>query len=133
VVYFGSSKVVHMGDLFFNGRLPFVDVATGGRVQGVIRGVEGVLSWLPADAKVIPGHGPLSDVAGLKQYLAMLKATVAIVRTQIAAGQSEPKVLAKGLPKAYDALSWSFVTTEKYLKMLYKCLTIEALVNQKQP
>src|SRR5688572_29298555 len=57
VIYFTQSKVVHMGDDYFNGRFPFIDLQSGGSVKGLIRNVEKVLSDIPADTKVIPGHG----------------------------------------------------------------------------
>jgi cyclase len=58
VVFFTGSNVVHMGDDFFNGMFPFVDLGTGGSVQGLIDNVTRVLAMMPPDAKVIPGHGP---------------------------------------------------------------------------
>jgi glyoxylase-like metal-dependent hydrolase (beta-lactamase superfamily II) len=60
VIVFTKSNVVHMGDHFFNGKFPFVDLASGGDVEGYARNVEAVIKQVPADAKVIPGHGPLA-------------------------------------------------------------------------
>src|SRR5437588_656079 len=65
VIFFSKSNVVHMGDDFFNGMYPFVDVENGGSVKGMIAGVQSVLGTMPDDAKVIPGHGALFDKAGL--------------------------------------------------------------------
>ena len=66
VVYFPKEKVVHMGDLLFNGWVPFIDTLGGGSARGYLRNLNEVLERLPADAKVIPGHGPVTDVAGLR-------------------------------------------------------------------
>src|SRR4051812_11363117 len=68
IIFFTKSNVVHMGDDFFNGLFPFVDLGSGGSVEGLMAAVDKVLSQVPADAKIIPGHGPLSDVAGLKTF-----------------------------------------------------------------
>ena len=60
LIYFPQSKVVHMGDVFVNGRFPFVDLGSGGRVEGIARTVARVLEEYPADVKIIPGHGALA-------------------------------------------------------------------------
>ena len=75
VIYFTQSNVVHMGDDFFNGMFPFVDVDNGGSVRGMLATVDKVLSTMPDDAKVIPGHGPLSDKAGLRAFAEVLRGT----------------------------------------------------------
>src|SRR5688572_15664773 len=60
VIHFTKSGVVHMGDQFFNGRFPFIDLGSGGDVAGYLKNVETVLSKLPEGVKIIPGHGPLA-------------------------------------------------------------------------
>jgi glyoxylase-like metal-dependent hydrolase (beta-lactamase superfamily II) len=64
VVYFKQSNVVHMGDMFFSGMFSFI--GRGGSVEGLIVSIQKVLSEIPASAKVIPGHGPLSNTAELR-------------------------------------------------------------------
>ena len=66
IVYFPKEKVVHMGDLLFNGWVPFIDTLGGGSARGYLKNLNDVLERLPADTKVIPGHGPVTDVAGLR-------------------------------------------------------------------
>jgi len=73
VVYFEKAKVAHMGDLYFNKRIPVIDIRGGGSVRGYLEAHDKVLARLPADVTLIPGHGEVSDLAGLKaarQYLA---------------------------------------------------------------
>jgi glyoxylase-like metal-dependent hydrolase (beta-lactamase superfamily II) len=74
IVFFSESHVVHMGDEFLT-HVPFVDVEAGGSLNGMIDAVENVIAQVPADVKVIPGHGQLSNLADLRAYLTMLKAT----------------------------------------------------------
>src|SRR5438874_46287 len=88
VLFFQGSKVVHMGDDFFAGRFPFIDLGSGGNVQGVIAAAEKVLELAADDAKIIPGHGPVSTKDDLRAYLAMLKEATAAVQAAIAAGKS---------------------------------------------
>jgi glyoxylase-like metal-dependent hydrolase (beta-lactamase superfamily II) len=66
VVSFPKEKVIHMGDLLFNGWVPFIDTLGGGSARGYLASLNKVLEHLPADTKVIAGHGPVTDVAGLR-------------------------------------------------------------------
>jgi len=73
VVYFEKAKVLHMGDDLFNKVVPFIDVQSGGSVRGYLVALDRVLARVPADAKVIPGHGEVTDVSGIRafrQYIA---------------------------------------------------------------
>jgi glyoxylase-like metal-dependent hydrolase (beta-lactamase superfamily II) len=122
VIHFTKSNVIHMGDLFFNGMFPFIDLGSGGTVEGYVANVAKVLQMLPAGAKIIPGHGPLADRVALEKFLAMLKATSQTVRAAKQAGKTLDQVKAAGLGKEWDAWSWDFITTEKFIETLYNGL-----------
>src|SRR5437870_4403639 len=64
IIWFRRANVVHMGDLFFNGRYPFVDLSSGGSVEGMVAAVDRVLALADGNTKIIPGHGPLADRPG---------------------------------------------------------------------
>ena len=98
VVWFKESNVVHMGDHLFNGRFPFVDVANGGSVAGVLANLRRVVEMVPADAKVIPGHGPLATVADIVAATDMVEASRAMVREAVASGTLDA-LKAKGLER----------------------------------
>jgi glyoxylase-like metal-dependent hydrolase (beta-lactamase superfamily II) len=118
VVFFTKSNVVHMGDDFFNGVFPFIDLEHGGTIKGYVAAVEKLLGELPADVKIIPGHGPLATKADLANYLAMLKETSAIVQKAVDQGQTvEQLVAAKPLAK-WDKWSWE-ISTDAFVKLLY--------------
>src|SRR5258706_1457920 len=68
IVYFATQKVLHMGDLFFNGMYPFIDAWAGGSARGYVTNIDRALGMVPADARVIPGHGPATDVATLQRF-----------------------------------------------------------------
>lgn len=123
IIFFTGSNVVHMGDDFFVGRFPFVDLASGGSVQGLIQNIETVLGQIPDDAKIIPGHGPLSTKADLKTYLGMLKETTAIVQQRIAAGKDLKAIQAEGLPESWKDWGSGFIKTDFWLQTLYESLT----------
>src|SRR5208282_4009726 len=75
IIFFPKSNVVHMGDDFVTYGFPFIDVESGGSINGMIDAVEKVTAQLPPDVKVIPGHGPISSLDDMRTYLTMLKAT----------------------------------------------------------
>jgi cyclase len=103
VIFFTQSNVVHMGDDFFNGGMfPFIDIDSGGSVQGMIAGDEKVLAEVPDDVKIIPGHGPLATKDDLRKFIEVLKETSAAVEAGIKKGKTldqlkQEKVLANGI------------------------------------
>jgi cyclase len=126
VVFFTGSNVVHMGDDFFAGQFPFVDLGTGGSVQGLIDDVAKALTLVPADAKVIPGHGPLSTRADLERFHAMLVASTDIVRRRMKAGESLEKIQAEGLPAELAPWGKGFVDNKTWILTIHDSLARDA-------
>lgn len=83
MIWFTKSNAVHMGDEYFAGAFPFVDEANGGSVRGLIQSLDVIIRQIPADAKIIPGHGPVTDVDELRKYRDMLVGTVAAVKKEL--------------------------------------------------
>jgi glyoxylase-like metal-dependent hydrolase (beta-lactamase superfamily II) len=125
VVFFTKSNVVHMGDDFVTYGFPFIDLESGGSVRGMIAACEKVIATVPADAKVIPGHGGLSTVADLKPYVAMLKEAEARIEKGIREGKSAEDLEKENVLAGYE--SWGgpgkFITTDKFIDTLYADLT----------
>jgi cyclase len=124
VVFFTGSNVVHMGDDLFAGMFPFVDLGTGGSVQGLIDNVTKVLAMISPDAKVIPGHGPLSTRADLERFRSMLVATSDIVRRRMQAGDSLEKMQSEGLPAEFAPLGKGFIDTKTWILTLRDSLAM---------
>ncbi len=118
VIYFTQSNVVHMGDDFFNGMYPFVDVDNGGSVKGMLAAVDNVLSTMPDDAKVIPGHGPLSDKAGLRAFAEVLRGTSNAVAKAVAAGKTLDQMKAEKILAQWDSWGNGFIKTDAWLATL---------------
>jgi len=123
IIHFTKSGVVHMGDLFFNGRFPYVDLGSGGDVAGLLKAVEAALQIIPADAKIIPGHGALGTRADLEQYRDMLVETTGLVKKAIADGKSVADVKAAGLPEKYKDWGSGFINTSRWLEISYNSLS----------
>ena len=123
VIFFTGSNVVHMGDDFFNGKFPVVDLEAGGDIEGLIKNLTDIIAKLPAGVKIIPGHGPLSDVDGLKEFRRMLVETSDIVRKRIAAGKTLAQIKADGLPAEWKSWDGGFINNDRWLETLYNSLT----------
>jgi len=123
VIFFTGSNVVHMGDDYFNGRFPVVDLENGGDVEGMAKNVGDIISKLPADIKVIPGHGALSNVEELKAFHRMLVETTNIVRKKIKAHKTLAQIKAEGLPDEWKPWAAGYIKTEMWLALIYESLT----------
>ncbi len=126
VIFFTGSNVVHMGDDYFAGRFPFIDLESGGSLAGLTENIEKILGQLPADVKVIPGHGPLSTKTDLQGYLAMLEETTAHVRQRIEAGKDLKAIQAEGLPEKWKEWGSGFIKTEDWIALIHGSLTSKA-------
>lgn len=120
VIWFTKSNVVHLGDDFFVGMFPFVDTNNGGSIRGLIANIETMLPKIPDDAKLIPGHGALSDKAGLRAFLDMLKGTLAAVEQGIAAGKSADQLKQEKALAKWDDWGKGFIKTDVWIDTLYK-------------
>jgi cyclase len=123
LIFFTRSNVVHMGDQFFSGRFPNIDLASGGDVRGYIRNVESALKIIPPDAKIIPGHGPLSTTKELKEFHEMLVTTAALVEKAIADGKTVQQVKTDGLPDRWKSWEAPTLRTDRWLDILYRGLS----------
>jgi cyclase len=123
IIFFTKSNVVHMGDDFVTYGFPFIDIDNGGSVQGLIEDLDKVIPQIPAGAKIIPGHGPLSTVADVKDFLQMVKDTQAAVKASLAQGKTlnqmkQEKVLAK-----WQKYSGDFINSDQWIETIYDDIT----------
>ena len=94
IVHFRDADVIHMGDIYFNGMYPLIDVDFGGNLGGMIRAVEDVLDHSRENTLFIPGHGPLSDREGLRSYAEMLRTVHERVESLVVQGRTREEVVA---------------------------------------
>ena len=122
-IFFTGSNVVHLGDLFFSGRFPYVDLDGGGDVEGLIENIAKILTELPPDVQLIPGHGPLSDIDDLKTYHQTLVETRDLIRDQVEAGKSLDEIKAAGLPQKWRSWGSGFISTGRWIEIVHRSLT----------
>jgi glyoxylase-like metal-dependent hydrolase (beta-lactamase superfamily II) len=123
VIFFPKSNVVHMGDDFVTYGFPFIDLGGGGSVEGMIAGLEQIIPQLPPDVKVIPGHGPLSNLDDVRRYLAMLKDTTAAVQAGIKQGKTLDQLKQEKVLEPWKKWSGDFVSSDVFIETLYNDLT----------
>ncbi|MDP4790086.1 MAG: MBL fold metallo-hydrolase [Haliea sp.] len=118
VVYFTAENVVHMGDLFFKDRFPFVDIGSGGSVPGYIAAVQAVLERVDGSTVIVPGHGSLASRADLESYLNMLQITSAAVSEKLAAGESVEAIAEAGLGDAWTTWGGGFINEATWISFI---------------
>jgi glyoxylase-like metal-dependent hydrolase (beta-lactamase superfamily II) len=124
IVRWQEADAVFLGDLFFNGSYPLVDLASGGSLAGTVAALEGVLARIDAQTIVIPGHGPVATRADLAAYRDMLVAIGRKVREQIEAGSSLDEVLALKLTTEFDErYGKGAVSPERFIRTLFRDLS----------
>jgi cyclase len=123
VIFFPKSNVVHMGDDFVTYGFPFVDLSGGGSVEGMIAAIDEIIPKLPPDVKVIPGHGPVSNLDDVRRFVAMLKDTRAAVQNGIKQGKTMDQLKAENVLGPWQKWSGDFITSGQWLVTVYNDLT----------
>ena len=124
VIFFQGANVVHMGDTFFNGLYPRIDLGGGGSIAGMIAATEAVIARTDDKTKIIPGHGPLGDRASLRAFHDMLVGSRDAVQKLVAAGKSRDEALAAKPTAKWDE-TWGkgFMKPDAYAGTIYDDLS----------
>lgn len=122
-IYFQKADVLHVGDTWFNGFYPFIDESSGGSIGGMIRAGEKALQVAGNNTKIIPGHGPLGDRAGLQKFHDMLAGVRDKVAALKAAGATEQDAIAKKPTAEFDA-AWGkgMMSPDAFTGIVYRTL-----------
>ena len=124
VIQFIGLDIVHAGDVMFNGFFPFIDLDSGGSIEGYITALEALEQMVGPDTVIISGHGPIANKADVNAKLAMLKDSKDIVSKLIAEGMTLEQVkAAEPLAKYHADWEWQFITTEIMTETFYRGLT----------
>lgn len=118
VIYFKDANVLHTGDLFFNGRFPYIDLKSGGNVESYLAAIDAMLAMTNEDTKIIPGHGPLATPEDYRALRGMIAATYGEVTAALAAGKSQEEIVAMGVAPEYAKYTWAFINEDKWLQIL---------------
>ena len=124
IVHFRKVNALHMGDTFFSGAYPFIDLDTGGSVEGTIAAVEMGLKLSDGETRIIPGHGPLSKRSDLEAYRDVLVAVRDRVAALIAEGKDEQAAVAAKPSAEFDA-AWGggFIKPDEFVAIVHRSLS----------
>ncbi|MHC4831362.1 MAG: MBL fold metallo-hydrolase [Planctomycetota bacterium] len=127
IVRFVEANVLHMGDCFFNGKYPFIDLSSGGSIDGAIAACTIAIELCDDETKVIPGHGALSNRAELKRYVEVLTTIRARVAKAIEAGKDVEAVIKERPTREWDE-AWGngFIKPDTFVRIVYQSLTRHA-------
>ena len=123
IVHFTKANVIHSGDIIFTNTYPFIDIDKGGSVAGTIAAAKRILSMCNAETKIIPGHGNLTDKAGLEKYIKMLSSILERVKQMAAAGKSLDEIKAAQPTAEFDADYNGFISNDGFLGIVYAAVT----------
>ena len=125
-IYMIEDNVVHMGDVFFNGKYPFIDLQAGGSIDGYIKAQQQILAYINEDTQIIPGHGELATYSDLKNSIAMLQYLRNAITDAIQDGSTKEDIIKdQDLTSKYDKLDYGtgFISSEKIKEIIYDDLT----------
>ncbi|MDU8886635.1 MBL fold metallo-hydrolase [Yeosuana sp. MJ-SS3] len=125
MLYFTKSNILHTGDIYFKDRYPYIDLNSGGSVNGYIEAIKQVLIIIDDDTKIIPGHGSVSNKKEYQDFLIMLATLKTHVEKEIEAGKTEDEVANnKDITKAYDDIGFGsgYINSEKIRRTFFKSL-----------
>jgi cyclase len=125
IIHFTRANVIHMGDVFFNGSYPFIDLSTGGSFEGVIGAVNAALRYVNDSTKIIPGHGPLATRADLVNYRDVLTKIRDRVAALLKQGKSKEQVIAAKPSAEWDA-TWGtgFMKPDAFLGIVFDSMKL---------
>jgi len=125
LLYFVDSNVLHLGDTYFSNRYPYIDLSSGGGINGYITAAKAGSMLIDEDTKIIPGHGKLSNASEYKTFLKMLIEIKSNVETEIAKGKTEDEVAnMSSITKTFDDLGYGtgWINSETFRRTVYKSL-----------
>ncbi len=122
VIHFRGADVIHAGDVLFNGLFPFIDLDSGGSVDGYIAAQEKILELTGPNTRIIPGHGPVAGRDDLAASVAMLKKVRSRVQALVDQGKTVEEALEANPVEGYEEWDWQFITGERMVRQVYRDL-----------
>ncbi len=123
IVYFPESNVIHMGDTYFQGKYPYIDLGSGGDVESLLKSLNRTLFLCDDETQIIPGHGNLSNRGELKNYRDMIQEVFTRVKQAMGAGLSLVEIQNSNPTKNFDEVyDGGFIKKDKFVEIIFKNL-----------
>jgi glyoxylase-like metal-dependent hydrolase (beta-lactamase superfamily II) len=123
IIHFRNANVFHMGDTFFSGRVPYIDLDSGGSVDGIIQAANHVLMLADENTKIIPGHGPLSTPEDLETYRDMLMQLRSRIQLLVSQDKTLEEVRAENPTEGYDEWGAGFINNDRIVEIMFNDLS----------
>ncbi len=124
-MYFPKSNVLHTGDTYFKGRWPFIDIQSGGSIDGYIKAVNHALFLVDDETQIIPGHGSMSNRAELSAWRDVLATVRTRIKMAMSKGQSLADIKGSDVLKEWEDYGGGFINNETFIETVYKSLSGE--------
>jgi glyoxylase-like metal-dependent hydrolase (beta-lactamase superfamily II) len=118
VIRFKNANVIHTGDIVFSAGFPFIDTAHGGSIEGMIKAVDYLIEKIDEETKIIPGHGPLTDQEGLKEYRNMMITVRDRIKKHLDGGKSLKEILTSNPTDGFE-MKGAGVPAEMFVKIIH--------------
>lgn len=126
IVYFPKSNVIHMGDIYFQATFPFIDISSGGSIDGVIKAINRVLFLVDEETIIIPGHGNLSNRTELIAYRDMLHTLRTRMKQALDAEMSIEEIKSANLTAEFnDRWGQGWMKPDTFIDIIYTDLSRE--------
>lgn len=122
-VFFPESNVLHMGDCFFHQRFPYIDLGSGGSINGIISAAEAALMLVNDETQIIPGHGPMASKADLQKYHTFLTTVRQRIVDHITNGREMDSLDPDMVVEGYAEWSWGFINAERFTNIVFNSLS----------
>ena len=121
-IYFPKSNVLHMGDTYFKARWPFIDIQSGGSINGYIKALNHALFLVDEETQIIPGHGSMSNRAELMAYRDVLATVRTRIKKALADGQTLEAIKAADYIKEWEDWGAGFINNDRFIESVVKSL-----------
>lgn len=120
VVMWEEKNVIHMGDLYFNiPGYPFIDVNSGGSVYSLLGSLDAVATMINEETKVIPGHGPMSNLKELVAYRTVIGLAVGRIEKLKDEGKSLEEAIAAKPLADIDRGEGGFISADAFITAVW--------------
>lgn len=124
-IYLMDDNVLHMGDVYFSKKYPFIDLKSGGSIDGYLAAQSIALELINEETIIVPGHGAISNYQELTTYTELLKSIRDRIFELIAAGNSKENIVNDtSITEAADAANYGdgFINSQRIRETIYDSL-----------
>ena len=124
IVYFTKNNVIHVGDVFNDKSYSFIDISSGGSIDGFISSLETISSLIDNETKVVSGHSEISNKTKVNDFKNVLQDVREKVNQMIVNGKSLEEIIASQPTSKYDQIYYDYrlVKPEDFVMHIYQSL-----------